>query len=520
MKKTFERLVLAFVILSCNKLQQEDVQPPGNVIPETETITITANLGPKSGGTKAVADNGDNKITVSWAVDEHMAILYEAGGVRKRADARITEVASDGSATIEFRVEGAENDTPCTLVYPLAAARDDHSGLKDAAELLAAQDGTLNANLDVRVGEGVIRMNPATVSGSLSVTSQPAPQFAIFKITLRNASLSAAIKAKPLIVTIGEQGYTVTPSAATDVLYAALPAVSGEKVTFDAVDSEKRTWLFSAPSVSFTAGRYYQSTLKMREYVDMGEVTVNGEKKILKWAVCNVGAENPWEHGDYFAWGDPTPYYKPGHALDNPFDDSNWRDGKTGYNWDSYSWLEEDIAAAHWGDPWRMPTLHEWRTFYSDDFERTWTSVYSHEPSHAGTAGMLIRRNSGPCKGNQIFLPATDSWEGKKGPSDFIAGIYWSSYRTTPTNAGCMVFDYIFNELSGGPLGSAGFCNGLPVRPVIEVKVKVEDNDGTIPINHLPTDGEDSGGGGGNGDGNESSVGGGDGVDLDDGDEF
>ena len=32
-------------------------------------------------------------------------------------------------------------------------------------------------------------------------------------------------------------------------------------------------------------------------YVDLG--LPSG----LKWAVCNIGASEPWEFGDYFAWG-------------------------------------------------------------------------------------------------------------------------------------------------------------------------------------------------------------------------
>ena len=487
MKKVFAMLALAFAMLACNKVQQEGLQPLGNSIPEMEAITITTKLDSKSGGTKAVAEDG-NKITSTWAVDEHLAILYQAGEERKMADARITEVDATGSATIEFVVEGAENDTPCIIVYPLSAAKDDCTDVKDAAELLAVQDGTLSANLDVRVGSGTIQI----AEPGLTVTAQPVALFAIFKLMLRNVDGTTALSAKSLSVTIGNQEYVIASSAATDVLYAALPAVSGEKVTFDAVDSDKRTWLFSAPSVSFTAGKYFQSTLRMREYVDMGTVTIAGEKKNLRWATCNVGADNPWDYGDYFAWGDPVPYYKPGHALDNPFDASNWKEGKTGYNWESYSWSGDDIAAALWGDPWRMPSSQDWKTLDSDLFICTWVSDYR----SSGVAGLLIERNDGHCKGNQIFLPAGDIWDDYGSPNLSNPSChYWSSTTHGERLAVLFTAHMFLGTLSYGR-SEVDSCFGGSVRPVMYAKASESENESGEDVNvdgHLENEG--SGGG-------------------------
>ena len=206
-----------------------------------------------------MADNGDNKITVTWAENEHIAILYDKDGAQV-ADATITAVDGSGAATITFTVEaGTPDNTACTLVYPYSAAKDDKSGVKDAATLLSAQDGTLNANLDVRVGAGTIR----TTTPGLDVTTQPEAQFAIFKFTVKNADASATIDVKPLIITIGTQDYVITPASATSTLYAALPAVSGQTVSFSATSSDSKTYTCSKDGVTFAAGKYYQSTLKM-----------------------------------------------------------------------------------------------------------------------------------------------------------------------------------------------------------------------------------------------------------------
>ena len=254
MKKVFGIAAMLLALSACNKVETE-IQP----VPGEEGITITATLAPKGANTKAVADGGD-KITVTWAVDEHIAVLYEVSSTKYVADATITAVDGSGAATITFTVEaGTANDTPCTLVYPLSAAKDDHSGVKDAATLLAAQDGTLNANLDVRVGAGTIQ----TTTPGLTVTTQPAAQFAIFKFTVKNSDASATINVKPLTVTIGAQDYVITPASATSELFVALPPIASQAVTFTATGSDSKTYTCSKASVSFDAGKYYQSTLKM-----------------------------------------------------------------------------------------------------------------------------------------------------------------------------------------------------------------------------------------------------------------
>ena len=267
MKKVFGIAALLLALAACNKETEiTPVEQPS----DSKGITITATLAPKTADTKAVADNGDNKITVTWAENEHIAILYDKDGAQV-ADATITAVdGTTGAATISFTVvSGTADNTACTLVYPYSAAKDDKSGVKDAATLLSAQDGTLNANLDVRVGAGTIR----TTTPGLDVTTQPEAQFAIFKFTVKNADASATIDVKPLIITIGTQDYVITPASATSTLYVALPAVSSQTVSFSATGSDSKTYTCSKDGVTFTAGKYYQSTLKMA--ISVSSITIN-----------------------------------------------------------------------------------------------------------------------------------------------------------------------------------------------------------------------------------------------------
>ncbi len=256
MRKVIGMFAVLLALAGCNKAET-DFQPEE----KAEGITITATLAAKTAPTKAVADNGDNKITATWAKDEKIAILYEVSETKYVAEANVDAVDGEsGSATIRFTViEGTPDNTPCTLVYPASAAWKDHTGVKDSAVLLSAQDGTLNANLDVRVGAGTIN----TSTPGLEVGTQPVPQFAFFQFTVKNADGSASINVKPLTITIGAQNYVVTPASATGTLYAALPAISSQAVSFSALGSDGRTYEAAYPDISFTAGYFYRSVLKM-----------------------------------------------------------------------------------------------------------------------------------------------------------------------------------------------------------------------------------------------------------------
>lgn len=80
--------------------------------------------------------------------------------------------------------------------------------------------------------------------------------------------------------------------------------------------------------------------------MDMGIIMTreDGSTYKLYWAESNLSESglcpNPEDLGDYFAWGETEPYYTKGHSQDNPCTD--WREGKTGYYWDSYKWCNVD----------------------------------------------------------------------------------------------------------------------------------------------------------------------------------
>lgn len=108
-KKSLGLIALMLTLASCNKVAELKVQPED----KTDGITITAQLAPKTATSKAVNDDGDGKITVSWAVNEHIAILYEVSETKSVADATIIAVdGTTGAATITFTVEPELMTTP------------------------------------------------------------------------------------------------------------------------------------------------------------------------------------------------------------------------------------------------------------------------------------------------------------------------------------------------------------------------------------------------------------------------
>ena len=139
------------------------------------------------------------------------------------------------------------------------------------------------------------------------------------------------------------------------------------------------------------------------------------------WATCNVGANNPEEFGDYFAWGETEPKdfydwsnYKYGNCVDGFYELSKY------YDDDGLTVLEpgDDAVRANWGEQWRMPTKEECDELYQET-TFIWTKIN-------GVYGRLMTGSNG----NSIFLPAAGFRLGEQliGPG---LGIYWSSSLQT-----------------------------------------------------------------------------------------
>ena len=193
------------------------------------------------------------------------------------------------------------------------------------------------------------------------------------------------------------------------------------------------------------------------EYVDLG--LPSG----LLWATCKVGASNPEDFGDYFAWGEIATkgtYEWSNYGLCNGGEDqvtkycNNSSFGDNGFT-DNLTTLtaSDDAAPANWGAGWRIPTREEISELKSN-CTVTWTTQNE-------VNGYLFSGSNG----NSIFIPAAGYRSSDNLYHDGTNGNYWSSslYTDEPSQVHILEF--------GSSNCILNFSNrnlGYPVRAVCQ----------------------------------------------------
>ena len=202
------------------------------------------------------------------------------------------------------------------------------------------------------------------------------------------------------------------------------------------------------------------------EYVDLG--------LSVKWATCNVGAENCYDYGDYFAWGETEPYSET---------------GKTSFSWSTYKYCNgtydsmtkyctsssygtidnktvleaaDDAATANWGSDWRMPTYDELYDLCNTS-NCSWTWYDSGNTEFNGVAGYKVQSKRAGYTDKYIFLPAAGRWESTTLYYAGSDGYYWSS--SLLENTPCYALTLDFDDTSRDQFWRYR-CYGLSVRPV------------------------------------------------------
>lgn len=200
----------------------------------------------------------------------------------------------------------------------------------------------------------------------------------------------------------------------------------------------------------------------------------------VHWATCNLCEEgfvnSPEEFGDYYAWGETQLYY-------SNLDPLIWRDGKTGFNWESYRWCngsyttltkyntstdygsvdektsldsEDDVAHVKLGGNWRMPTDAEWTELRN---KCTWTWTTQNEIN-----GYKVTSKQAGYLDKWIFIPRAGRWEGSNNFRESI-GSYMSSSLSDRPNAAWRVE---FSDTSVMRTKTSSRCYGGSVRPVCD----------------------------------------------------
>ena len=188
------------------------------------------------------------------------------------------------------------------------------------------------------------------------------------------------------------------------------------------------------------------------DYVDLG--------LSVKWATYNVGASCLEEIGEYYAWGESTPYNR-----DFTF---------VNYGWSHFPCSPDrvlasiyDAATVNWGKQWRMPTYDEQKELLN---ACDW--MWMDNINGSSVSGYIgVSRINRKC----IFLPATKfiTHDKYNQPIETDA-VYWSSTSTgvpgslglqSASTADCIIFDNKKNNPVCWGIWQMG--DGATIRPVV-----------------------------------------------------
>lgn len=213
----------------------------------------------------------------------------------------------------------------------------------------------------------------------------------------------------------------------------------------------------------------------------------------VEWGECNLGANQPNDHGSYYAWGEVVSYGNMDTTNVNNYKYASSH-YKNCYNYDTYKWYSgkdsilpsipfypyfskysnddgrifaspqhlgdelkvledsDDAANVALGGYWRMPTQVEMQELVD---KCTWIKTRLNDVS-----GYLVVSKT---NGNKIFLPVTGFYILDKVESD-DCGYYWSkSLSTTDLTAETLMMDGTSDNIS--VIGTGRFMGNV-IRPV------------------------------------------------------
>jgi thiol-disulfide isomerase/thioredoxin len=173
----------------------------------------------------------------------------------------------------------------------------------------------------------------------------------------------------------------------------------------------------------------------------------------VKWASFNLGASQPEEYGNYYAWGETEPKenywwttYKWGDSVGLTKYDADGATDLSDYDY------EDDAAFVKLGSKWRIPTVEEF-----DELVSKCTWVWE---KRNGVSGYRV---TGP-NGNAIFFPAAGYYSYSDGnPTAGWVGEYWASSvdgEYTETGYYLHFYEVLYQ------MGRTQRCYGQSIRPV------------------------------------------------------
>ena len=365
--------------------------------------SITMAVGDEYQLTAEVVPSTATNKEVTWSSSNDYVATVVDGKVKaiKKGTATITVVTKDGGKTARCSVTVSSDPTSVT---------------------------------GVTLSEESITM---AVGDEYQLTAEVVPSTATNKEVAWSSSndyVATVVDGKVKAIKVGSARITVTTrdrgySASCQVTVSA----KDEPVEFDF-------------SVSGSADGY--------EYVDLG--------LSVKWATHNVGAKKMTDVGEYYAWGETTPYVKNLTYI-------NYGWGFPPCSMDAILASIYDAATELWGRSWRMPTGKELKELIDGC---TWTWVDNMNNTSMSGYVATSKKN-----GKSIFLPASQFISGTSSytPKENDA-IYWSSYGysvagemnfSAGTTAECLRFVTTPGMVNPVEMSNWAMGSGATIRPVV-----------------------------------------------------
>lgn len=166
--------------------------------------------------------------------------------------------------------------------------------------------------------------------------------------------------------------------------------------------------------ICYKDGLYTFGKVKRFTATDLIEVKCVDVGASVLWMSCNLGAENPWETGDYFSWGKLGPgasYTEEGYTSPekaNIYGDSNY-----------------DAAMIYEGENYHVPTTEQWKELM-EICTMKWSTM-------EGVGGYLF---TSKINKKTLFFPAAGNMYGTNTNAYSLGhgGCYWTSEATSETD--------------------------------------------------------------------------------------
>lgn len=443
--RIYNRLpLLAAVLLLLPSCDKQALQGGGTGLP----MQLDASLAGGTKGSLTTADLTDFYLQVSAADPAYSYFEHASkdGSGAWTTPSRLFWIDEEASVSYAAARFGAHAFTAAEFAdangIELDVPKDQSTQERlNAADLLtmpaatAKFEDTTDGTLPVTLAHGLAKVTFTLTLGSdfydnfFTRTANPVKDFTVkganlgFNFKPQTGAVSVAADTKADITPLpGAYTPGTSESKNAKATYEAILvpqefAAGALKVTFR-VSTYDYEWS-NADAVTLVAGKTYDLAMSAiaspvgqvngHQFVDMGG---------RKWATCNVGADNPEDYGNYFAWGETEP--KTDYSWDTYFDTNDGGNSFTKYSntpgMKTVLEANEDAATVNWGGSWRTPTEADW-TWLRENCTWAWQDDYN------GKGGMLITSD---INGNTIFLPAAGYYD-KDGFKGVDYSYYWSS---------------------------------------------------------------------------------------------